>query len=57
MGSLSLNLFLVLTGPWRHDFMIQYKTGKVGRLSGDIRCTQTIGLEMKTTKVQVNFLN
>lgn len=24
IGNLSLNMFLVITGPWRHDFLIRY---------------------------------
>lgn len=56
VARLSLNMFLILTGPWRHDFPIKYNQGHMGRLSADIRCTQTIELNMAPTKVQLNFL-
>lgn len=51
IGCLPLNMFLILTGPWRHDFKIKYEKGKdvqasFGRLSADIKCTQTIELQM-----------
>mgnify|MGYP006898480754 CR=1 FL=1 len=57
IGKLSLNMFLIVTGPWRHDFMIQYTNGLSGRLGMDIKCSQTIDLQMIATKVQVNFIN
>lgn len=57
VGVLALNMFLILTGPWRHDFPIKYSQNHTGRLTADIKCTQTISLSMAATKVQLNFIN
>ena len=57
VGVLPLNMFLIITGPWRHDFLVRYHQGSSGRLSADIKCAQTIQLCMKASKVQLNFLN
>ena len=56
-GIVSLNVFQILTGPSKHDFLIRYQQGQSGRVSAEIKCTQTIQLQMKTMKVQLNFLN
>ena len=55
LGCLSLNLFYIAAGPWRHDFLIRYYHGSSGRFRADIKCAQTIDVEMRSSLVRLNL--
>lgn len=45
-GSIKINLFLITTGPFHQNFEVEYKNGKKGRISFDLKISQIIELKI-----------
>jgi hypothetical protein len=56
VGSLSINLFLIATGPFHQDFALQFENGTVGRISFDLRLSQVIELSVQGLAAEVELL-
>jgi hypothetical protein len=48
VGSLKINLYLICTGPYHQDFMMEFKNGKIGRISFDFKVSQLIELSLQS---------
>jgi hypothetical protein len=42
VGSMKINLYLISTGPYHQDFLINFKNKKSGRISFDLKLSQII---------------
>jgi len=42
VASLRINLYLISVGPYHQDFMLEFKNGKIGRISFDFKVSQLI---------------
>lgn len=43
-----INLFLITTGPSQQDFALQFASGRVGRISFDLKISQIIELRVES---------
>lgn len=56
VGSLKINLYLICTGPYHQDFMMEFKNGKIGRISFDFKVSQLIELSLQSLQAEINLL-
>lgn len=56
LGLLKINLYLICTGPYHQDFMLEFKGGKMGRISFDFKVSQLIEVSLESLETEINLL-
>jgi|LakMenEpi03Aug12_release.lakeMendotaPanAssembly.Ray.scaffolds.fasta_scaffold252189_1 hypothetical protein len=56
VGKVSINLFLITTGPFHQDFELVFANGKIGRISFDLKISQIISVTIKSIFADIFLL-
>jgi len=56
VAKVKINLYLITTGPYYHDFELKFPNGKAGRISFDLKISQIIDVKIKSERIEL-FLN
>jgi hypothetical protein len=53
VATVKINLYLIITGPYYHDFELRFPNGRTGRITFDLKISQIIDLKIKSERIEL----